>query len=179
MARKNKGKTATIKERALYVYLPSLDMAKSWKEKAKEAGLSLSRFIVDRVEDSIRAEEGKSGYASRLQLLQKITELEEEVRKLAQENSLLKSLAENLDRELKRYRTSPFLDEGFQGVRFFDRQLIDLLKKGGTYRDDYILSHLNIRATDVDLIKAVDRQLRILEDYGLVQYTANGWRWKG
>jgi predicted RND superfamily exporter protein len=179
LSRQKLGKTATIKERSLYVYLPSQEMVSSWKDMAEKAGLSISKFIVDRVEDSVRAEESKGGYASRIELLQKMSDMEEELKNLRKENSMLKVVADNFDKELKKYRAMPFLEEKFQGVREFDRQLIDLLKKGGIYRDDYILSSLNIRSNDVELIKAVDRQLQILESYGLLEYTANGWRWKG
>jgi hypothetical protein len=53
--------TKTIKERAIYVYLPSLEMARDWKSKAESAGASVSKFVIDRVEDSLRREEGEGG----------------------------------------------------------------------------------------------------------------------
>jgi len=31
----------------------------------------------------------------------------------------------------------------------------------------------------VDLVKAVGKQLEVLEAYGLVEFTGKGWRWKG
>lgn len=54
-----KGKTKTIKERAIYVYLPSIEMARVWKLRADTAGLSTSKFGVNRIEDSISREEHK------------------------------------------------------------------------------------------------------------------------
>ena len=53
------GKTETIKDRTIYVYLPSLEMVEDWKRRAERAGVSISKFIVERVEDSIRREEGE------------------------------------------------------------------------------------------------------------------------
>ncbi|MEG9195230.1 MAG: hypothetical protein V6S10_07925 [Candidatus Methanoglobus sp.] len=47
MPKPNRGETETIKERAIYVYLPSL------------------KFPLERVKDSIRKEEGEEGYLSR------------------------------------------------------------------------------------------------------------------
>jgi len=41
------------------------------------------------------------------------------------------------------------------------------------------LAHLNIDPPDVELVKAVDRQLEALEAYGLVEYRGRGWWWKG
>ena len=81
--------------------------------------------------------------------------------------------------ELKRYRAKPFLDESFMGVRQFDRDLIELLRSGRTLSDEEILASLNIDPADADLVKVVSKQLEALEDYGLVEFTGKGWRWKG
>ena len=179
MPKPNKGKTETIKDRAIYVYLPSLEMVEDWKRRAEKAGVSISRFVVERVEDSIRREEGEEGYLSRAELVKRLRSAEEELKKLREENRLLKRLVENLDNELKRYRAQPFLQEAFEGVRRFDRDLIELLRRGGSYTEEEILAHLNIEPSDAELVKAVDRQLEALEAYGLVEYRGRGWRWKG
>ena len=179
MHKPNRGKTETIKDRAIYVYLPSLEMVEDWKRRAEKAGVSVSKFVIERVEDSIRREEGEEGYLSRAELVKRLRSAEEELKKLREENRLLKRLVENLDNELKRYRAQPFLQEAFEGVRRFDRDLIELLRRGGSYTEEEILAHLNIEPSDAELVKAVDRQLEALEAYGLVEYRGRGWRWKG
>ena len=173
------GKTETIKKRAVYVYLPSLRMVEDWKGRASRAGASISKFVVERVDDSIRREEGEEGYLSRLELIERLGKVGEELKKLRGENRLLRRLVDNLDKELKRYRAKPFLEEGFEGTRMFDRELIDVLRRGGSFRDDEILGNLNIDPSDVDLVKAVSRQLEALEGYSLVEFTGKGWKWKG
>ncbi len=173
-----KGKTETIKNRAVYAYLPSLDMVEDWKRRASKAGVSISKFVVERVEDSIRREEGEEGYLSRLQLIERLRKEEDELKRLREENRLLRRLVDNLDRELKRYRAKPFLEEGFEGVRMFSKELIDLLRKGGTYSEKEILANFNIEPSDVDLVKAVSKQLEALESYDLVEFTVKGWKWK-
>ncbi len=179
MAKPNRGKTKTIKERAIYVYLPSIEMVEDWKRRAEKAGVSISKFVVERVEDSIGREENEEGYLSRADLIKRLKEAEEEIKKLKNENRLLRKLVENLDNELRRYRAQPFLEETFEGVRRFDKELIELLKKGGSYTQEEILAHLGIDPANVDLVKAVSKQLEILEDYGLVEYKGRGWKWKG
>ncbi|MEM2873508.1 MAG: hypothetical protein QXD82_04980 [Nitrososphaerales archaeon] len=179
MVKPNRGKTETIKERAIYVYLPSLEMVREWKSRADKAGVSISKFVIDRVENSIRREEGEEGYLSRVELIKKLNDSEEELKKLKDENRLLKRLVENLDNELKRYRAKPFIEEDFQGTRRFDKELIELLRKGESYSDEEILAKLNIDPTDTDLVKAISKQLEALEGYDLVEYTGRGWRWKG
>ena len=179
MPRPSRGKTETIKQRAIYVYLPSLEMVEDWKRRAEKAGVSLSKFVIERVEDSIRKEEGEEGYLSRLELIKRLKRAKEELKQLRSENRLLRRLVENLDRELKRYRAKPFLDENYVGIRRFDKDLIELLRSGRTLSDEEILSSLNIDPADTDLVKAVSKQLEALEAYDLVEFTGKGWRWKG
>ncbi|MEM1546592.1 MAG: hypothetical protein QXY40_10355 [Candidatus Methanomethylicia archaeon] len=86
----------------------------------------------------IRREEDEEGYLSRAELVKHLCNAEEELKKLREENRLLKRLAENLDNELKRYRAQSFLQEAFEGVRRFDKDLIELLRKGGSYMQEQI-----------------------------------------
>ena len=178
MPKPNKGKTETIKKRAIYVYLPSQKMVDVWKSRAEKAGTSISKFVIDRVEDSISKEAGEEGYLNRLELIKKLSNAEEELKQLRKDNRLLKKLVDNLDTELKRYRTKPFLEEDYRGIRRFDKELIDLLKEGGSYSGDDILTSLNINHSDVELVKAVNKQLEVLESYGLLAYVGRGWKWK-
>jgi predicted transcriptional regulator len=177
MVKPNKGKTETIKKRAIYVYLPSQKMADDWKNKADKSGNSISKFVIDRVEDSIRKEE-QEDYLSRLELIKKLNAADEELKQLQKDNRLLKKLVDNLDNELKRYRAKPFLEDDFRGVRRFNRELIDLLKQGGSYSGEEILSRLGIDSSATNLVKAINKQLELLENYGLVQYVGRGWKWR-
>lgn len=178
MSQSQRNKTKTVKQRAIYVYLPSLQMVNDWKRKAKKAGTSISKFVIEMVEDSIRREEDEESYLNRRELIKRVSNTEEEVKKLRNENRLLKKLVDNLDTELKRYRAQPFLENDFEGVRRFDRDLIDLLKSGGSYRGEEILTRLTIDPSDTELVQAVNKQLEILESYGLVEYVGRGWKWK-
>jgi predicted transcriptional regulator len=178
MPRTNRGKTETVKQRAIYVYPPSLKITEDWKNRAEKAGTSISKFVIERVEDSIRREEGEESYLNRLELIKRLDKAEEELKKLRSDNRLLKKLVDNLDNELKRYRAKPFLKEDFQGIRRFEQELIDLLRKGDSYTGEAILANLNVNPSDTDLVKAVNNQLEILENYGLVEYVGRGWKWK-
>lgn len=179
MPKPNKGKTKTIKSRAVYVYLPSVEMVEDWKSRAERADVSISRFVVERVEDSIRREEGEEGYLGRAELIKKLGDAGEELKKATSENRLLKKLAENLDNELRRYRAQPFIEEGFEGIRKFDKELVELFRKGGYHTQEEILTHLNVDSSDTDLVKAVSKQLEALEGYGLLEYKGRGWKWMG
>jgi len=178
MPKPNRGKTETIKKRAIYVYLPSEKMVEDWKSGADKAGVSISKFVLDRVEDSVRKEDGEEGYLSRLELIKKLSSSEEELKKLRQDNRMLKNLVDNLDNELKKLRAEPFLQDDFRGTRRYNQELIDLLRDGRSYTGEDILTHLNINPSDTNLVKAVNTQLEVLEGYGLVEYAGRGWKWK-
>ncbi len=111
--------------------------------------------------------------------MERLGKAENELKELRDENRLMRKLVDNQETELRRYRSQPFLEESFRGVRSFDRDLVEILKRGGTHRDDSILAELNISPTDVDLVTAVRKQLEALESYGLVEFTPSGWRWTG
>lgn len=67
-------------------------MVSDWKARAEKTGVSISKFVIERVEGSIRREEG---YLSRLELVKRLREAEEELKKLRNENRLLKRLVDN------------------------------------------------------------------------------------
>ena len=171
-------KTQTIKERTVYVYLPSEEFVEEWKKHAERAKKSLSRFIFEIVEDYLRKCEDK-GFESRLDLIKKLRSLEEEVKQLRDENRMLRKLVENLEKELRRYRAQPFLEPHFEGIRRFDRDLIELLRKGETLNEEEILDRLGVDPSETEYVKAISKQLEILEEYGLVEFTGRGWRWRG
>ena len=171
-----KTKTETIKERAIYVYLPSHEMVREWKDLAEKQGVSISKFVIEHVEDSLRKEE--PSYLSRAELLKRLRELEGESSKLKEDNRMLRLVIERLDDELKRYRAKPFLEE-FRGIRGYENELIDVLKRKGTIGSDEILDVLGIDPKDSELVKAISNQLENLEAYGLIEAMPRGWRWKG
>src|SRR5688500_7764607 len=92
-------KNKQLTDRAIYVYLPTVEMADEWKSKADKASLSISKFVLEHVENSLKQEEeNKKSYVSRAELLKQLKEKDEEIAKLNQDNRLLKMLADNLDK---------------------------------------------------------------------------------
>lgn len=170
------GKTETIKERAIYIYLPSIEMTQEWKERAKKQGTSTSKFVIEHVENSLCQEEDP-GYKSRGELWKTVRELNEQLEKVEREKRILEHVVEKLEKEVRKYRAQPFLEEEFQGVRRFQRELVDLLKIGGVFSSEEILSRLGVEPTEPEAVKAISKQLEILESYGLVQSSPRGWGW--
>ena len=107
-------------------------------------------------------------------------EKDEEIARLQNDNRLLKMLADNLDNELKKYRAKPFFEDDkgkFRGMREYDKELVQLLKKNQTIDSDHLLRDLGISPKETDQVKAINSQLRYLHAYGLIEPTVRGWRW--
>jgi len=169
------GKTETIKQRAIYVYLPSAKLVERWKETAKKQGTSVSKFVIEHVENSLRQEE--PSYKSRGELWKEIKRLREELKETAREKRLLGHVVEKLEREVRRYRAQPFLQPDFEGVRQFQKELIEVLKEGRVISSDELLSKLDVDPLEHEAVKAIYKQLEILQAYGLVEPSPRGWRW--
>ena len=172
------GETETIKQRAIYVYLPSVGQKERWQRQAEKLGVSISKFVIEYVENSLRQEE-EPGYKSRSDLWRENNELRQQVKDLMRKRRVLETVVDRLEQELRRYRAKPFLEEEFEGVRGYEKELITLLKSRDAVTGDQIFSHLGIDPSESDAVKGVSKQLENLEAYGLVKSSPRGWKWTG
>jgi len=170
------GKTETIKERAIYVYLPSTEQKERWEKCARAQGTSISKFVTEHVENSLR-QETEPNYQSRGELGKTIRELKDQLDKVTREKHVLEIATERLEEELRRYRAQPFMEEDFAGVRRYQKELVEILKEGRVINGEEILSRLGIKPSEHEAIKAVSKQLENLESYRIIQSTPKGWKW--
>jgi hypothetical protein len=177
--KEKKSKTETIKQRLIYVYLPSEDMLNQWKELSTKSGLSMSKFVIEHVNNSLHQEDNKDGYASRAIMLDEIKNLKDESKKKSKTIKMLDTLVERLEKEVRDYRSKPFLTEDYTGVRQYEKELIELLRDRREVRKEEILEHLGISPLDSNTVKSIMRQMENLERYGLVKDIGSFWRWKG
>ena len=171
------GETESIKERRVDVYLDTLDRKDRWTRIADEEDESLSKFVQKCVEYGI--EQGGPDFVELGERAKKIQELEHEVTELRKEVNQKDIVIEKLKTDLKRTRMEPFLGEDYEGVREYDRELIQVLQNTGSITSSELVQRLNIDPSESDIMKGLDKQLQQLERYGLVDSTAHGWRWVG
>ncbi|NYT02720.1 MAG: hypothetical protein GKC10_08205 [Methanosarcinales archaeon] len=164
------------KSRYVYLYLPSSEDKKRWGKLADDAGVPLSKFIIEIVENALLEE---SEFKPRAEMIKELGILRDEVRTLRDDLKLKKIVIDKYESELKRYRSATFLEGGFEGTREYGQKLIDLLKQKSVIDSYRILEELGIDPREADLVKAVSAQLDNLEAYGLVESTPHGWRWIG
>lgn len=164
------------KSRYVYLYLPSAEDKARWDNLAKEAGLPLSKFVIEVVEGALAEE---ADFKPRGELVKEIGKLHSENKELRDDVKQKKIVLEKYENELKRYRSEVFLDDQFKGVRKYSKPIIDILKRGVTVDSYKLLEELGIDLKDTDQVTAVSAQLEELESYGLVTNTSRGWRWTG
>jgi len=170
------GKTETIKQRSIYVYLPTHEMVQRWKDLADKAGTSVSKFVSEHVENSLLQEEN-SDHKTRSKLIEELRTLTETLGEKEKRIRHLDLLVEKLEEDLRLYRAQLFTEDSFTGVRQYDRKLIEIVREAGSHSSDEILSRLGVKPREQEAVKAISVQLENLERYGLVKSTSKGWIW--
>lgn len=167
-------KKKELKQRAIYVYPPT-DMAENWKKLAEKSGTSISKFVIEQVENSLGLAE--DDFRSRSIILEENRQLRDSLSEKEKRNHHLELLVEKLEEDLRLYRSRLFTDSSYTGTRTYDKQLMALLREPGAHNTDSILKRLRVKPTDTEVIKAISIQLENLEAYGLLRNTSKGWIW--
>jgi len=163
-----------LKARYVDVYLPSENAKLEWEEEAKKAGLPMSKFVFEAVE-AYRAAKNE---APRSDMVRELAEAKEEAQKLRSELKMKTLLLEKLEADVYKARYANFREvEMGEGTRRHDQELINVLKRGKALEGYTILKELSIDPGDTEAVKLVNNQLESLRRFGLVEETANVWRW--
>ena len=148
------------KSRYVYLYLPSAEDKARWQKLADEAGVPLSKFVIEVVENTLAEE---SDFKPRGELVKEIGKLRSENKLLRDDVNQKKIVLEKYETELKRYRSQAFVENKFEGVRKYNRELIAVLKQGIVLDSYKLLEELGIDPNDSQLVKAISQQLEELE----------------
>lgn len=164
------------KSRYVYLYLPTSEDKQRWQSLADAAGIPLSKFIIQVVEEALVEE---SDFKPRGELVKEIGKLRSENKELRDDLNQKKIVLEKYENELKRYRSEAFLEDKYEGVRKYNKDIMAILKRGAVIDSYALLEELGIDPKETDLVKAVSKQLEDLESYGMISSTQRGWRWIG
>jgi hypothetical protein len=139
---------------------------------AEKAGVPLSKFLLSVIEDGLA--EKQSIQVPRLSKESK--ELIEENHKLREELRIQNLLIQKYQHEITKFQQASFLEEDFEGERILDARIIETLTRGPIH-DFRLLEVLGIEQGDKEGIQAVQKQLEVLEMYGLIKKGGRGWQW--
>jgi vacuolar-type H+-ATPase subunit I/STV1 len=163
-----------LKARYIDVYLPSEKAKHEWEEGAKKAGLPMSKFVFEAVE-AFRASKDETPKSD---MVSELAEAKEEIQKLRSELKMKTLLLEKLEADVYKARYASFQEVQMgEGTRRHDEELIKVLRRGKVVEGYALLTELGIDPRDTEAVKLVNNQLESLRRFGLVEETANGWKW--
>jgi len=111
-------------------------------------------------------------------MVKELAEAKEEAQKLRGELKMKTMLLEKVDADLYKARYASFQEVQMDGgARRHDQELIKILQCGKSLDGYAILKELGIDPGETEAVKLVNNQLESLRRSGLVEETANGWRW--
>lgn len=128
-------KNKELKKRAIYVY-PPIEMSKKWKQIADNHGISVSKLVIEHVENSINMTE--DDLRTKSKIIKENQEFKDTIKELTKQLERKELLIEKLEQDLRLYRSRLFTDEKFQGKRSYDKQLIQILKEPGAHTEHEI-----------------------------------------
>jgi hypothetical protein len=164
------------KSRYVWLYLPSKADKERWQTEADKAKTPLSKFCIEIIESTL-AENDE--FKPRREMAKELDGLKGENKALQGDIRQKTIVIDRYEAELKRYRSEAFLDGGYQGVRRYPKELVEVLKARGSVDNYRLLEDLEIDPKQSDLVKAVSLQLEELEEYGMIKADGRGWRWIG
>jgi stalled ribosome alternative rescue factor ArfA len=177
--RKARGKTKTIKQRTVYVYLPSEKAVTAWQKEAERHGVSLSQFVFESVEAGIDPAKAKVRAKSNPdELAERVADLEAQLKKAHADGAVKDAALEKLQADLTRYRVEQLKPKKGAATRQYDRKLIEVIQRKGEISNLDLLTALRVAPSDRELVEAYREHLDRLAEWGIITPTANGWRWR-
>jgi DNA mismatch repair ATPase MutS len=147
-----------------------------WADLAKKAKTPLSPWVIEIVESTLAENEE---FQPRREIVKELESLRNETRTLREELRQKEIVLERYESELKHFRSQAFLEEDYQGVRRYSKEIVDIFKARGQIDSYRLLEDLGIDPRESDLVKGVSKQLEELEGYGMIKPTSKGWKWTG
>jgi hypothetical protein len=177
--RPNQGKTETIRERCVTVYLPTKELVQEWKGTAKKAGMPVSRYVYEVVERHRRGDSGEVTPSWKLE--EQLKTLQAELGTLQEKYNNLKGAFEKQEKELR--QVSDALAKASQSSVDSDiaRGMISIFLKepDKNHFKTSMIEKLWIRDDDTERLVKFRDTGAFLESIGLIEQAGfMEWRWK-
>jgi len=165
---------AKYRGRSIQLITPTLGQAQKYQKLADDAGVPLSKFLISVIEDALI----DKATIPKAKLSQGMKELREENHELRERLRIQSLLVSKFEQEVRQLRQAAFLDEQFDGERAIDSTILAVLRRGPIH-DYRLLEVLGIDPKDTNQVRAVHKQLEVMELHGEITKDRQGWRWLG
>ncbi len=165
--RPDQGKTGTIKQRSVYIYVPTEMMLEEWKQAAKRYRMPLSSFLVEVVDDILH--KNPEGISPKAEMEARLAKTATELASLNKENETLRSLVNKTNVEIANYRTAlsttaqPSKDEEML------RGLFRLFHDHLFWKMQDIPQAMGISIDDQEGMKRLQETLNWLRELGMIE----------
>lgn len=160
------------KNRRIEIYTFSEKEHQKYVDLAEKAGVPLAKFLHSLIDEAL-ADEGES---PRIALNQELKTLRDENRELQEKDRIKGLLIEKQEQELRQLRAIAWQEPDVDAD--LDPDLLKALKGAKKPLHDYrLLEILGTDLADREAVRAITRQLEVLERAGLIRKGGNGWRW--
>lgn len=174
MGRPYEGKTETINQRSIRVYLPTLEDVQRWKQRAQRAQRKLAPFLLECASRGLQ-DQPPSRDRERLEdALRHVERLQAELVTMQERHRWDEKLLRLQERELQQLRSRSARPRS-RARRRIQPKLLRLLREKPSVEDRDLYRALGISRTSPEAARMV-QDLEILERGGLVERTGNGWR---
>jgi hypothetical protein len=176
LGRPNLGKTETIKQRAVTVYLPTDDMLQEWKAEAALHGAPVSRFVYEVVDNAIR--KNSTGVTPREELERRLNDALAEVKSLKERLELAESSLKQADVTVATYRAkiSTALPASFD--KAIMRKIASLFLERQVVRLDELPISIGVKPDDAKGMAKIRDCLKFLTASDLIEENMSEGRWK-
>jgi len=177
--RPNQGKTQTIKERKIDVYLPTHELVEDWKKAAESAGLPLSKYVFEVVERHRRNVPEISEMSK--ETAKKMEEMESELASLRSKYNTLDMAFKRVDAEKAEMSTeySKALLNAVDSDLAKDLVRVFVGDPGQTLSFDEIIKRMEIDEYDYDRLTNWSFAKDFLSYVGVLEHVGmTGMRWK-
>jgi hypothetical protein len=164
------------RSRYVHVYMPSDEDKARWAALAENAKTPLSKWVIEIVESTLAENEE---FQPRREMIKELEDLRNDNKSLREDLRQKQIVLERYEAELKRYRSEPFMNDRFGGVRAFSEELVKILKARGRIDSYRLLEELAVDPRESDMVLAISRQLEELEAYKLIETDGRSWKWIG
>ena len=91
----------------------------------------------------------------------------------------LDTLTNRYEEQLQSNRNKAFIENDNKArIRDYQKNLSELFLQKTSISENEIIDLLHIDPQDTETLKAINKQIEELEDYGVLQKIRGGWRWK-
>lgn len=164
------------RSRYVWLYLPSKADKDRWIELANKAKTPLSKWGIEIIESKLAENEE---FKPRREIAKELEDLKKEIKTFRDDLRQKSVVLERYESELRHYRSEAFTQDNYQGKRRYNKELVEIIRAGGSVDSYRLLEALGIDPRESDLVKAVTKQLEELEAYGFIETDGRSWRWIG